>query len=185
MVINLVADRQLIESWRMGNEKAFEQLFQKYFSRLYRYSLKYVSDKSASEEIVMDVMFKVWQKKDTINPNLSFSSYIFKSIANKLIDHMRKQKVKTMFLDETFSIPCHSFIADNRLLQKEMDIIYNRGVDKLSPQKKKVFLMSRLEGNSYQKIATRLSLSRNTVENHMVASLRQLKKYVKEEVIRN
>lgn len=126
---------------------------------------------------------KVWQKKESINPNLSFSSYIFKSITNKLIDYLRKQKIKTLSLDESILVPSYSFIADSRLLQREMDTIYCRGLEKLSPQKKRVFLMSRVDGKSYQEIANNLNLSRNTVENHMVASLRQLKNFVRKEVV--
>jgi RNA polymerase sigma-70 factor (ECF subfamily) len=48
----------------------------------------------------------------------------------------------------------------------------------LPPQKKRIFTMSREEGSSYKEIADRLQLSKNTVENHMVAALRLLKDYM-------
>ena len=75
--------------------------------------------------------------------------------------------------------PPSSFITDSRLLHKELESLYKRSLNRLPPQKKRIFTMSREEGNSYQEIADRLQLSKNTVENHMVAALRLLKNHMR------
>ena len=183
MVCNSASDRELVEFWIAGNEKAFEKLFFRYFPRLHRYCRRFVSDRPTSEEIVMDVLMKVWQKKATINPEQSFSSYIFRSLSNRVIDHLRKGRVRMYTLEEHSLSASYAFVADNVVLQKEMDLHYSESIDRLSPQQRRVFMMSRVDGKSYKEIACNLNLSRNTVENHMVASLRQMKTYVRESVI--
>lgn len=172
-------DSHLIEIWRGGNEKAYRVLFDRYFYKLYSYTLKLVADKNVSEEIVMDVMLAVWQKRDQLKGNLSISAYLYKSVRNRLIDHLRKQQLATVSLEVTAIEPPGSYITDSRLLQKELESLYRTSLNRLPPQKKRIFTMSREEGSSYKEIASRLRLSKNTVENHMVAALRMLKENMK------
>jgi RNA polymerase sigma-70 factor (ECF subfamily) len=51
-------------------------------------------------------------------------------------------------------------------------------VQKLPKKQQLVFRMSRFEGLSHQEIAQQLSISTNTVKNHLVSSL----KFIKEEL---
>jgi RNA polymerase sigma-70 factor (family 1) len=168
-------DSHLVELWRSGNEKAYQALFDRYFYRLYSYTLKLVPDKRVSEEIVMDVMLAIWQKRDHLNCSLSLSAYLYKSVRNRLIDHLRKQQVTTVSLELSAVEPPSSSITDGRILHKELESLYRTSLNRLPPQKKRIFTMSREEGSSYKEIADRLQLSKNTVENHMVAALRLLK----------
>lgn len=172
------SDCHLIELWRAGHEKAYRALFDRYFYKLFNYTLKLIPDKNVSEEIVMDVMLAVWLKRDKLNTDLSLSAYLYRSVKNRLIDHLRKQQVPTVSLDQTPVEPASSFITDSRLLHKELEGLYRTSLNRLPPQKKRIFTMSREEGSSYKEIADRLQLSKNTVENHMVAALRLLKDHM-------
>jgi len=173
-----LTDSHLIALWRTGNEKAFGALFNRYFYKLYTYTSKLVPDKRMAEEIVMDVMLAVWQKRDMLNTSLSLSAYLYRSVKNRLIDHLRKQHVPTVSLDQTTVEPPSQFITDSRLLHKELESQYRLSLNRLPPQKKRIFTMSREEGSSYKEIADRLQLSKNTVENHMVAALRLMKDHM-------
>jgi len=157
------------------DDKAFSVLFDRYFNKLYRYAQKMIADKSVSEEIVMDVMLAIWLKRDQLNGSLSLSAYLYRCVKNRLIDHLRKQQVATVSLELTAVEPPGSFITDSRILHKELESLYRTSLNRLPPQKKRIFTMSREEGSSYKEIADRLQLSKNTVENHMVAALRLLK----------
>ena len=157
------------------DDKAFSALFDRYFNKLYGYARKVIADNNVSEEIVMDVMLAIWQKRDQLNGSLSLSAYLYRSVRNRLIDHLRKQQVATVSLELTAIEPPGECITDSRILHKELENLYRTSLNRLPPQKKRIFTMSREEGSSYKEIAERLSLSKNTVENHMVAALRLLR----------
>lgn len=179
MNMKLVIDSVLVESCRAGNEKAYQELFRRYFSRLCSYTRKCIADAPASEELVMDVMLTIWQKKHLLNGDLPLFPYLFQSVKNRIIDHLRKQNIPTVSLDYHCPEAASPLIADSRLLHKELECIYKTGLEQLPPKKKLIFRMSREEGNSYQEIADKLRISKNTVENHMVAAIRLLRTHVR------
>ena len=173
-------DLKLVERWKAGSETAYRVLFDRYFSKLYHYTLKVISDREIAEEIVMDVMMNIWQKKHLINNELPISAYLFRSVKNKMIDHHRKNVLKTISIDSAdtcFELPSH-LRADSRVVEGELEVQYAAGLDTLSPQKRTVFMLSRNEGLTYQEIANKLNISKNTVENHMVAALKLLKLHI-------
>lgn len=180
MDVKFTDDIKLVERWKAGCETAFKMLFDRYFSKLYHYTLKVIADREIAEEIVMDVMMNIWQKKHLINNDLPISAYLFRSVKNKMIDHHRKNVLKTVSIDNAdscFELASH-LRADSRVIENELELCYMSGLNTLSPQKKTVFMLSRNEGLTYQEIANKLNISKNTVENHMVAALKLLKVHI-------
>lgn len=174
-------DFKLVELWKAGSEVAYKVLFDRYFSKLYYYTLRMVSDREMAEEIVMDVMMNIWQKKHMVKEALPISAYLFRSVKNRIIDFHRKQALRTTSLDDVTNLvePLSHMNADRRLMENELEVQFTAGLETLSPQKRNVFTLSRNEGLTYQEIAGRLNISKNTVENHMVAALKQLKTQIK------
>lgn len=62
-------DHILIDECRTGNTKAFDILFERYFNKLHFFSLKYLRDRALAEEMVIDIMIKLWEKKTISLPN--------------------------------------------------------------------------------------------------------------------
>jgi RNA polymerase sigma-70 factor (family 1) len=168
----------LIDLWKEGDERAFNELYSRYFNKLYYYTLKFLADTNLAEEVVMDVMLNIWQKKHLLQSDRCISSYLFRSVKNKLIDYSRKQILQTVSLDDSIVGHLSYEKSDARILESEMNQQYRKGLSKLSEKKQAIFKMSREEGLTYQEIALKLQLSKNTIENHMVAALKTLRLYV-------
>ncbi len=131
-------DFKLVTLWKTGSEAAYKVLFDRYFSKLYHFTLKTVSDKEIAEEIVMDVMMNIWQKKHLINNELPISAYLFRSVKNKIIDCHRKRGLRTVSIDNregNIELVSH-LSADNRVLAEELEIKYNYAITALSPRNK-------------------------------------------------
>jgi len=174
-------DNRLIQHCREGNDKAFNELFRRYFNKLHQFSLKFVKDESVAEELVLDLLLKVWQNTDQIQTDGEIAPYLFRAMKNTLFNHIRRKTVLTVSLDLIPEESITSRAADAEIESKELSLIYHTMLEQLSPQRKKVFQMSREHDMTHKEIAAELQLSVNTVENHIGASLsflrRNLKKY--------
>lgn len=169
-------DQLLLEQSAEGSEAAFNVLFRRYFNKLYLYTLSFTKDDVIAEELVMDVMLRLWMKQGDITVQDSLSPYLFRAVKNALINHWRKKAVQTSTLEVNYS---DARSADHDLLSSELDSFYNRQLEALSPQRKKVFELSRHENMSYPQIANALNLSVKTVEHHISASLSAFRKNLK------
>lgn len=179
-------DQELLEQWRQGGKQAFNQLFDRYFNKLLQFSLKRISDPALAEELVMDVMLRLWQHKDNLNAENSLNGYLFKSVQNAIIDQLRKKAIETVSVEIVFQAD-NALIAhlntgapDEQLHSDELKRIYQQTLTQLSPKRKKVFEMSRHEGKSHKEISVEMDVSISTVKQHINASLHTIREVLKE-----
>jgi RNA polymerase sigma-70 factor (family 1) len=161
--------------------KEFEKLFKQYYENLCYFALRFTNDYEASEEVVQDVFYKLWEKKDTIVIKTSINSYLYTSVRNKCIQQINKEKTKQKYLnamndDEKIS----SSNSDSQLLLNESIEIFNEALSTLPEKHRTVFKMSRFEGLKYKEIAYELSISVKTVEAYITKSLKHFRKYFPE-----
>jgi RNA polymerase sigma-70 factor (family 1) len=176
-----LSDKILLEKHRMGDTAAFDFIFKRYYDPLFNYARKIVREVEVAEELTMDVLLRLWQKKEEIEIDTDLRPYLYRSIKNATFNHYRKKVLKTVPME---LLPEQAvFIttaADDQLKYTELEKIYYHNLNQLSPQRQKVFRMSREENMTYSQIAKDLGLSTNTVENYMVASLSFFRKNLKE-----
>lgn len=168
----------LFQRWKSGNEAAFEDLFNQVFPALLKFAAKMMKDEGLAEEAVMDVFFRIWNKKQEIEIQGDVEQYLYKCVKHAIVDHYRKKKPAFKPLSEIDHEIAHESLSDDKLMAKELEHQYNFGINQLSPKRKEVYELSRMKGMSYREIATFTGLSLNTVENHVSASLKFLRTYL-------
>lgn len=157
-----------------GDEKAFNQLFALYRNRLYAYLLKVTKSKETAEEATLDIFLKIWNARHVLGEINNFETFIFRVVHNKAIDYLRiarrsRLQQQEIWLDmEARLCTAH---ADENLLKTETEAAIRKAVSRLSPQRQEVFRLSREEFLSYDEIAERMNLSRNTIRNHLSSAL--------------
>lgn len=169
----------LFEEWKRGNETAFEQLFNQLFPLLLKFAVKMLRDEELAEEIVMDVFFKIWNKKDDIDIQGNVKEYLYKCVKHGVIDYFRKKKPAFQPISDVNTQTYVQASCGERLLNKELELQYGYAIKQLSPKRRQVYELSRMEGMSYKEIASSTGLSLNTVENHISAALHFLRSYLK------
>lgn len=174
-------DGILIRAWQLGDEKSFDQLFHKYYQINLRYAQAIVNHRMLAEEIAMDVMMAIWRRKEHISAEVSLLPLMLKSVKNKAIDIARRKKLPVTTLKESvcagsgFS-ECN---VDDWISGKEMDRLYEQSQSILTPKRRMVFSMSRDLGLTYVEIARKMRISKNTVENHLVFALKDIRRHLK------
>lgn len=177
------SDSLLVKELIAGNEKAFRVLFDTYRNDLYKYSLSMVIREAYAEEIVQDVFMKVWIKRESLNPNLSFRSYIFTITRNMNIKFLKKASNNLKLREELFYRSQKSSNPTELMLaEAEMEKLKQQALDQLPPKRRQIFELSRNEGLSYEAISEELGISPHTVRNHMSKALETLRKILSEHI---
>lgn len=179
--IKELSDTLLLEKFSSGNHSAYNILFKRYYDGLFRFALKNVKDICIAEELTMDVMLSLWKKKGAIAVEDNLKAYLFRCIKNAIYNHYRKKILPTVSLEQ---VPEDRHLANNtadqQLNSRELEKVYRSKLNQLSPQRRRVYELSREEHMTYAEIAKSMNLSVNTVENYMVASLSFFRKQLKE-----
>src|SRR5690606_24747458 len=121
-----------------------------------------------SDEVVQDVFAKVWENRSQLNSNLSFKAYLYAIARNLILKRIRRRAIDLAFKQYFIS---HASLSENSTENiihfNELRDISDEIIDKLPPQRKKVFLMNRVEGLKSEEIAVKMGLSKRTVERHI------------------
>jgi RNA polymerase sigma-70 factor (family 1) len=174
------SDKELLVQVALGNEASFECLFDRYHERLFQYTSLFIKSPQVAEEVVMDVFMKIWLARDLIGQVENFDSFLFRVAHNKAIDFLRmvaKTPDFKQLMWDTMQLSA-SDDADAMLLRTEFEGKVRQAMSLLSEQRRKVFEMSREQEMSHDQIASRLGLSKHTVNNHIVEAKRFIRSYL-------
>ncbi len=161
-----------------GNEKAFSQLVQQYWNNIYSQALIYLKSSTAAQDVVQEVFIKVWVNREKL-PNIeSFDSYLFILARNLIISEFRKQISRRVNVNVS-EMPLQAYGSPDEILSfKQSREMVAKAIDLLPPQQKIAFILSRDEGLSYDEIAFRMQLSRETIKKHIGRALNFLRTYM-------
>jgi len=179
------SDQELLRIIRSDDDEFLKVLFRLYYNRLCTYAETLVKTNELAEEIVQDTFVGFWEKREEIRIDHSVRAYIFRSVHNNCINHLKKSAVTRRYNQQLADeIVRHNELAVRNfnpeiienLAAAETEFKLNRALDELPPQAKKIFLMSRFEQKSYEQIATAMGLSVNTVKTQIKRTLAKLRK---------
>lgn len=167
-------NRELLLRITEGDEKAFNELFRLYRDRVYSYLLEITKSKSIAEEATLDIFMKIWNGRALLPEIRNFDAFLYRILQNSAIDYLRKAKRNRLQQMEIWTDMENLLTApqaDEKILHTEIETTIRKVIDRLSPQRRQAFYLSREEDLSYDQIAHKMNLSRNTVRNHVSAAL--------------
>ncbi|CAG5018133.1 RNA polymerase sigma-H factor [Dyadobacter sp. CECT 9275] len=174
-----VEENALLSDLMKGNKEAFTVLYNKYSARLYTNIRRLVKCDETSKEILQDLFLKIWEAREQIDPSRSFKSYLFKIAENLVYDHFRKaardKKLGDYLISSSALFYSHS---EETVIYDESLHFIRKAIDLLPPARKQIYTLCKMEGKSYEEIASLLRISTSTVSDHMVKANRAIKKYL-------
>ena len=160
----------------LGDQKKFRQLMALTSDELLWFAKGFLKNREISEEIISDVYVKIWNNRSKIETVNNLKSYLFISVRNACLSHLRKVKD-----DKIISIDCineFSFIPleepDAENLEKELLEQIYAAIDTLPCKCKMVFTLAKINGLKYKEIAEILDISEKTVNNHLVLAVKKI-----------
>lgn len=157
------------------NSQEYETLFRSNYERLCQRVHRIIGDLDTAEDLVQEVFIGFWN-----NPNRQTldtpEAYLYRSAINKALNHVSSQKRRTAIAQQYQQEQVQSVAASQELELQELQEKIQQTIEGLPPMCQKVFLLSRYEEMTHKEIADFLSISPNTVDNHIKKALHILRK---------
>jgi len=178
----LYSEQELLVRLAEGDQYAFEQIYLSYSPKIYRKILQLVKQPAIAEELLQDVFVKIWEKRQVLDNEKSFKSYLYTIAKNMVVDLFRRAALDRQMLEK--------FIIDNTELhypfeptedhEAQSKIIIQKALETLPLQRKRIYTLIKLEGKSYEEVAELLGVSTSTINDHVVKATKSLKVYFDE-----
>ena len=178
-----VSDSVLLSQYKNGNEAAFEQLVDRYKSKVFTTILLIVKDRYIAEDLLQETFIKVVNtiKSGRYNEEGKFYPWLMRIANNLAIDHFRKAKrYPTIIMDDgnnvfnTLEFAEVSF--EDKQVQKDIRVSLKNAIQELPEAQKQVLIMRHYMKMSFQEIADFTGVSINTALGRMRYALINLRK---------
>lgn len=170
-------ESHIISRMISGDINAFKLLFECYYPQVRFFTLGIVKDSFVADDIAQNVFIKVWTKRELIDSERKFNNYLYSITKNEITDYFR-----SLVISE--SLDSISSLKDDDHTDEMIESVYDlshikelvmKEVDNMPPQRRIVFMMSRLQGLTNEEIASKLEISKRTVERHLNMALNILR----------
>lgn len=169
MSLDIIDDEDCYCRLKAGEEGAFRYLIRVYVPVLCHYANKMIMNKVAAEDIVMDTIVKIWEKRDTFQSFGNIKNFFYIAVRNACLNYKRdREREQKKF--EVFN-EINDDIAVDEIIYAELLMEVRKVIDGLPSKMREIFILSYVQQLNNQAIALQLGLSDQTVRNQKTKAL--------------
>ncbi|HRE51215.1 MAG TPA: RNA polymerase sigma-70 factor [Flavitalea sp.] len=172
-------EKDLLRQVAEGNEVAFRQLYDRYKNQAYSFALGITRSTQVAKEIVQESFIKLWLHRKALQNIKQFESWFFVICRNLCYDALRKMaldyKIRLVYEKQA---EYQVITADEIVIDRENRELIHAAISQLPEQQRRVYMLSREAGLTYEEIAVELNISRNTVKEHLRRAVAAIKAYL-------
>jgi RNA polymerase sigma-70 factor (ECF subfamily) len=163
-------EQELIVFLRQGDERAFTEIYNRYWNKLTAIAYNLMRDKSAAKEIVQDLFVGIWNRREQIDIS-NLSGYLATATRFAIFKQIERERRRREIESRELGI------LDEAVMDQEIELKflkeYLSGQLHFLPEKcRLVFDYSRIQDLSIPEIAEKMNISEKTVEGHLTKGLK-------------
>src|SRR5687768_12893085 len=171
-------DSQVVSSFLAGEERAFQELVDRYQTRLLNFVFRTIGDREKAEDLVQEVYIRVYRHLHRFDRSKKFSTWIYTIASNLAKNELRNrsrnplvlfQTIKASWQDEErpLQFEDHTARPDDLYRKRHLRELVEQSVAKLPEHHREVFVLRELEGKSYEEIAEITNCNLGTVKSRL------------------
>lgn len=179
--MNLEEERKLVEEAKK-NPQAFSALYEEYYSKIFGYTLKRVSDVELAQDITSETFIKALKKIWSFRwKGVSFSSWLYRIASNEIVNFYRKKKIVVSFEKisepKSTSNPLEEVIKSQEEIERNKEFLFlHKKISQLPVKYQEVIYLRFFEKKKIEEIAEILGKKEGTVKTHLYRGLEKLRK---------
>lgn len=181
-----VADTVLVEQFKRGDISAYEELLERYESKVFNMAMRFTRNQEDAEEVLQDVFSTLYRKVDGFQGKSAFSSWLYRIVVNAAFMKLRKRKQnQTISIEDLapavrqYCLDCDAMVStrsDSLSMNRELRDIIQGAINRLPEQYRAVFVLRDIDGMSNQEVGEMLGLSIPAVKSRLHRSRLMLRK---------
>lgn len=169
------SDKELFQSIQLGDEYAFQSLFNRHWEPLFKFICKLTGDEDLAKDILQNAFIEIWNKKETLLVQDSLMPYLMTITKNEVMSLFRKEKTRLAGEEILIANLKRVNHPDEHLIAHELQSAIDTELVKMPFNMRQCFQLSRYEQKSIRDISSELKLSEQTVKNNISEALRRLR----------
>ena len=184
------SDEDLMVSVKEGNSTAFETLTKRHYTNTLNFIYRFVNNRMLAEDLCQETFLRLWRSAPTYQPLAKFTTFLYHIAKNVCLKQIAKDQRTPYTSSLEAPVPNDSGgdynlseeIADNRYLPeettiaREADEAIQSAIGDLSAEHRLVFVLTELQGLSYQEVAEIARCPVGTVASRKNAAVRLLQR---------
>jgi RNA polymerase sigma factor (sigma-70 family) len=175
-------DERLVAWVRRGDDRAFEQLYERYQRRIAAYVYGMVNDYGRAEDLTQEIFVSALRRMRATERPIAFKPWIYEIARNACIDQFRRsRRTEEVSFDADEGLGALEAARLTAGHTPDVAVDAKQQIDDLcgafgglSDAHHEILVMRELEGLSYREIGERLGLSRPSVESTLFRARRRL-----------
>jgi RNA polymerase sigma-70 factor (ECF subfamily) len=177
-------DEELMIAYARGDARAFEALYARHRSGVYRYLLRNCGDPASAQELFQDVWTSVIRARTRYAPTARFASWLYTLAHHRIVDHWRASAQATLVPIEDDGAPASPAIVmqsprdhepDEEASRREAGVRLRAAVSALPPAQRDAFLLQHEGGLSLTEIAQLTGVGTETVKSRLRYAIAKLR----------
>ena len=173
---SLYDEQELMRRVARGDEDAFRRLYNQFQPFLATHIFRITDSRELTEEIIQDVFLKIWQTRENLYEIRSFKAYLLVISKNHALNAIKK--IAREF-DLLLKYTLENKPAEMEDYKSAYYSLLDEAIDNLSTRQKEVYLLSRHERLTYQQIADKIGIGKESVKTHIELAIKNISEYVK------
>ena len=176
--LQTLEDAELVASFLGGEERAFQEIVERYQTRLLNFIYRTIGDRERGEDLVQEVFIRVYRHMARFDRSKKFSTWIYTIASNLAKNELRNrsrnplvlfQTIKGNWDDEDRPLQFEDTTArpDDMYRKRHLRELVEETVAKLPEHHRQVFVLRELEGKSYEEIAEITDCNLGTVKSRL------------------
>ena len=182
-------DRELVAGIRSGSQSDFNQLYDRYFQRVYGFAYQRLHNHADAEEVVQETFTAVFRGVDAYRAQSSLLSWIYGIAKNTVNNHIRRSKAHELRIERAESelvrpaMSVHNTTPEEQLSLSRCQDAIRRTLASVASWQAEVFVMRHVENLSIGEISRRVSRSNDAVRSSLYRVKKQLVEAVDETLV--